>query len=165
MHVRLINPLTIELARLDTAVTRAVGDYDPHFGEPRARVVRGERVLARDEKQPIRLRAQIEDETMDALRQMDAGNSPEAKLTCVVDFEELRAKDLVDKDTGAARINVNDRLTAIYGGRGCETKLVMLIKDPPGLYVVEARPAAIAFDGRANLLILRFADRPMSQQV
>lgn len=160
MRVRLINPFVACIARLDTVQTeKTTGGkpgYDATFGEPDVKIVDGRRVSARTEKSLLRVPVQVEDRTWEALRQYDNGNSPEIEIALVAHFHDLRKLGLVDCTNGRVSINVNDRLERIEDRCGA---VVSVVRTPPGLYCVEARPTSYGIGGRLNLLVLVFRDR------
>ena len=162
MRARLIFPFWVGIAQLDTSLTALGGGQDKEFGETRVRLTGGQRVSARREKEPILVRAQIEDNVMNALHMFNAGNSPEAKIAIVLDYHDLRRRALLNAQTGEPLLNVNDRMDAIYDGR---RELVQRIRTPPGLYAIEVRPISFGLGRRLNLLLMRFEDREQSAAV
>jgi len=159
MRVRLIKPVLLEIAQLDTAATKASGGYDPDFGAVRVATKDGKRISERKEKAPIRLRGQFEDQTQNALRLFGAGNSPEAKVATTFEYRDLEEQKLIDPDSKLPLINVNDRLRAVYSIDG---ELVMAFRNR-GLYAVEVRPASIGLDRKAGIVIVRWNDRALSE--
>lgn len=155
MRGRLIFPMVVEIARLDTDATRLAGRYDATF---RTMKPGTERV----EMAPVRLLAQVEMGAWQAQNQTQAGNIPDSRLTLVFHYEELESKGLVDTN-GAALIRVNDRLLGIYSRDGARLE-EYLPKEKGGLYAVEVQPAGIGLGGRRNLLVVAFADRPLGLQ-
>lgn len=157
MRVRLINPFSAEIARLDTFATEQ-GDpgYNKTFGEPRVKTVDGVRVEGRKEKPSIFIPVQVEDRTWEAMKMMDAGNSPDIGIGLVAHYADLEAADLVDCVTGKVALNVNDRLVALRDKHG---RIVSIVRTPPGLYCVEARPMSYGIGGTLNLLLLLFEAR------
>lgn len=159
MRVRLINPFIVVIARIAYKAGSAAGNFDPDFQDVRTKTVDGQRVVERPEKRLVRVRAQIEDDTFKALHMYDAGNSPEGKVGIVCSYYELR-RDGHIRDNGLADFDVNDRMVEIR--RVEDDALVHTIKDPPGLYCIEARPISYGIGGRLNLLLLRWNDRAQS---
>lgn len=158
--VRLINPFTAVIARLDTERTESTSGgkpgYDPTFREPEVKIVDGKRVGARAEKVELRIPVQVEDRTWEALRAFDNGNSPEIGIGLVAHYKDLRRLDLVDCTTGKVSLNVNDRLVEIRDK--CD-RPVSIVRTPPGLYCVEVRPMSYGIGRTLNLLMLLFNDR------
>jgi hypothetical protein len=77
----------------------------------------------------------------------------------VFHFRELERRGLVSASTGAALINVNDRLVALYDVRG---RLVQAVRTPPGLYATRVEPQAFGLGNARNLLFVTFEDRELS---
>jgi hypothetical protein len=149
---KLICPLVVELARIDTAGTKTAGKYDPTFRTLKPGT-------SRTELAPIKLHAQVEQGTHEQQNQTQAGNVPDTRVTCVFHFRELEALGLVDAATGDALIRVGDRLVAIYDRTGA-------IKDGSykpangAAYATKVEPGGLGLGGRRNLLIVVFEDRP-----
>ena len=166
---RLIFPFLAELARLDTAATAADPDgagpltsgYDPDFKEPAApdadRDGHGEPV--RVEHPPVRVPCQVDTDVFGQLQMLAAGNAPRSDVELIFHFRDIERLGLVDAATGDALIRPGDRLAGLYDLAG---ELVQAVPNPPGLYVVEARPSGFGLGRtrpRRNLLIVSFRDR------
>lgn len=162
MHVRLINPFFIEIVALDLKATSNAGGFDDAFGEIKTKMVDGERVNEGVQKDAVRIRVQAEDETFQALRMFDAGNSPEAKIGFVADVAWLRSNGFIDPETGLCTIKVNDQLTGIFDLRG---NLVHKIRTPPGLSCIEVRPISYGIGRSLNLMLFLFNDNALSAPV
>lgn len=160
MRVRLIRPILVEIVQIDTAATRAKGGYDDEFGAVKATIRAGKRVEERQNRAPVLLPGQWEDQTQNAQRLFGAGNSPEAKVAVTFEYRDLLRKGLVDPRTGRPTLQVNDLLTATYSLDG--TRLVQRLAKP-GLYAVEVRPASIGLDGGIGIVVVRFNDRALGQ--
>ena len=170
MRGRLIFPMVIEIAQLDTTATEAVDSgtgYDDVFREPNKQSdTVGDQTLTADEQTGdsprqetlIRIQAQIEPTTMDTLRQMQAGDTPDAEIVCVAHWQELEDLGYVDAN-GEPTIRKNDRLNAIYT---CEEELIQTIRTPPGLYVVDVTSIGFGFGTTRNLLRITFQERELS---
>lgn len=150
---RLINPLQVDIARLDTNAVAIANDYDADF---RTYKPGG---AGRKELPVVRLSAQIEMARWEAQQQLQGGNQPDSRLALVFHFRELEAKGLVDTSTGDALIRVNDRLVAIYARDGV-TKEATVKLGSGGLYATEVQPAGLGLGGRRNLLLVVFDERP-----
>jgi hypothetical protein len=162
VRVRLIFPFVVEIAQLDTALTEAATTgpgYDDVFREQDVTIIDGKRVTGRQERAPVRFPAQIEDRTWEALKMFDAGNSPQIGMGIVADVRHLRHKGLVDPETGRIKLNVNDRLVAIYDK--CD-RPVSIVRTPPGLFCVEVRPFSYGIGRTLNLVLMLFEDRERS---
>jgi hypothetical protein len=159
VRVRLVNPFTAVISRLDTEGTENAGGYDADFGAVRTKTVAGTRIVERVEKHPVRVTCQLEDQTFKSLRMQDSGNTPEAKLGIVVEWYWLERNGHIDRRSGLPRFQVNDRLQEIYDVRG---KLVHVVPQiAGGLYCVEVRPISYGIGRRLDLLLLRFNDRAL----
>lgn len=160
MHVRLIFPFVACIARLDTNRTATASGgkpgYDPSFNTPDVAIIDGRRVSAREERETVKIAAQIEDRTWEMLRAYDNGISPESNIGIVADYQSLRKAGHVDCQTGAVLFNVNDRLDRIEDKRG---RLVTAVKNPPGLFCIEVRPLSYGIGSRLNLVLMLFEDR------
>ena len=166
----LIFKFKAELAQLDTSATARDPDaagpltsgYDPDFREPLNIPVDDDVQVGdpvRAEKTLIRLDCQVESNTFEALSQMFSGNAPKTNTGLVFHFRDLEELGLVDPATGDALIRPGDRLNAIYRLDG---SLVQMIRNPPGLYIIEARPIGFGLDLTAptrNLLLCQLGDR------
>lgn len=148
---RLLFPMAVDLARLDTDTTATAGNYDDVFRtlKPGA---------TRSELPTVRLPAQIEMGRWQGQQQLQAGNAPDTRLTCVFHFRDLEAADLVDLATGDALIRVNDRLIAIYDRTGAPALTASV--PAGGLFATEVQPGGIGLGGRRNLLVVTFDKRP-----
>lgn len=149
MRGRLIFPLTAEIARLNTAATAS--NYDQTFKTFKPGT-------GRVEYPTVKLLAQVEMGQWQKQTFLQAGNAPDSRLTLVFHMRELEQKGLINAD-GSAKIQVNDRLVAIYDKAG--NRLEQHVRsETGGLYVVEAQPAGLGFGGRCNLLVTIYEDRP-----
>jgi hypothetical protein len=150
---RLLFPLTVELAQLDTDAVQTAGGYDPDFKTYKPTG------SGRQEKPVVRLLAQIEMSRWEGQQQLQGGNQPDSRLALVFHFRELEQKNLIDPVTGEALIRVNDRLVAIYSRNGA-TKEQSVRVPSGGLYATEVQPAGLGLGGRRNLLLVVFDERP-----
>lgn len=150
MRGRLIFPMTVEIARLDTVATRNAGKYDDVFKTMKP----GEQPVY---MAPVRLPAQVEMSQWQAQQQRQAGNSPDSMLTLVMHYRDLEARNLVSS-TGAALFRVNDKLLAIYDKGG--TRLEEVVSETMGgLYCTKVEPGGLGLGGRRNLLVMVFEQR------
>jgi len=156
-----------DLRRLDTTETNADPDgagaltsgYDRDFREP-IRVPDGSQIgaPARKERVSILVPCQVVAGEFEALRQLASGDDPSIRFTLAMHFRDLESMSLVDPD-GTASLHVGTRLAAICSLAG---DVVQTIPDPPGAYLVEARPVGWGLDMRApkrNLLYCVFTSR------
>lgn len=166
---RLIFPFLAELHQLDTEATAQDPDgagpltsgYDPDFREPIRIPQPGQQlgISARVEKAPIRLECQVEPGTFEAIQQLFSGNVPQGLMQLVFHYAELESRGLVDSASGDAMIRTGDRLGAIYD---IKNNLVQEIRNPPGLYITEAKPIGFGLNSahpHRNLLLVTLEDR------
>jgi len=167
---RLIFVFLAELHRLDTKSIALedpdsegplTGGYDRDFKEPVLVDLDDDGVSERIRREypPIKVPCQVEPNTFEALSMHASGNVPDSEISLVFHFNDLERLDLVNVDTGDALIRPGDRLGAIYDKQG---KLIQRIRNPPGLYVKEARPIGFGLNmsnPRRNLLLVTFTDR------
>lgn len=134
-----------EFTLLDAARTRdedppddageVTSGYDDDFHEVVVFTQNGKRVEARKDTPSIFVACNVVTESWDALRQLTAGNSPTSKIEIVIHRRTLECLDLIDCDTGQAKIRVNDKLISIRDR--CKR---MAYKPQFPLYVVEVAP-------------------------
>ena len=167
---RLIYVFLAEIHRLDTKSIAQydpdgtgphTGGYDPDFKEPVLVDLDDDGVSERirHEYPPVQIPCQVEPDTFEALSMHASGNVPDSEIALIFHFRDLERLDLVDVDTGDSLIRPGDRLGAIYDKQG---NLIQKIRNPPGLYVNEARPIGFALNmshPRRNLLLVTFTDR------
>ena len=170
MRGRLIFPVQIEIAQLDTDATAADPDgagpltrgYDDDFREPVIIPPEEEGVssrgVVRRVETLVRVFAQFEDDTFDLVSMMATGNSPSGRLRCYVHFKELEQRGMVSAD-GSTPFRLSDRLAAVYNKNGT---LIQTIPNPPGLFCVEVQPRLDGLSGTRNLLRLSFEARTLS---
>lgn len=154
---RLILPFLAEIARLDTSATAAASGYDSDFRTIKHTGQGTSRVSSTLYLPAIQLRCQVEDGRYEEQRQTAAGNAPDSDMTLVFHFVELERRGLVDTASGDALLRVDDKLLSIRDVR--DGSLIQAIKNPPGLFCVEAKPTAFGLSRKRNLFIMRFAER------
>ena len=167
---RLIFVFLAEIHRLDTQSTATVdpdgpgplhGGYDPDFKEPVLVDLddNGVSERIRREYPPIKVPCQVEPDTFEALSMHASGNAPDSEIALVFHFRDLERLELVSTSTGDAMIRPGDRLAALHDKQG---NLIQEIRNPPGLYVNEAKPISFGLGmvhPRRNLLSVTFTDR------
>lgn len=161
MRGRLIHPFVIALEQLDTVATAAVpgGGYDPDFHEPRQVADGTLRGAPTRRETALELHAQIEPAMFNAAMTMAGGLVREARIVCVVHFQELEQRGLLDP-TGQPTLRIGDRLEAIYTDAHA---LVMQVPTPPGLYLHETLPLGFGLGNLRNLLQLDFRSRQQAR--
>lgn len=158
---RLICPIKIGVARIDTATIESNNDYDSVFKTPVVRKTfgaRGEREQGRREHPEIILQAQSEIVDFNKMQQGPNGNVPDYRVSYVLWRPSLEALGLIDTATGKPLVGINDRITAKYRKRD---EALLRVFDSPEIFVTAAVDAGEGFDGRTNLLILVTNDRPL----
>lgn len=157
---RLICPIKIGIARVDTATTESNSDFDDVFMTPIVKKTfgaRGAREKGRREFAEVILPAQSEIIDFNKMQQGPAGNVADYRVSYVLFYPHLEAAGLVDATTGKPLIGVNDRITAKYRKRD---EALIRVFDDPEVFVTAAVDAGEGFDGQTNLLILVTNDRP-----
>lgn len=176
---RLIRPVLVELAQLDTLATVAdqpdadastgqSSGYHPNFREPRilpptntdgANSPRGK--SARQEKL-VRCLAQWEVENFDFLQQWASGNSPGHRIGLVFHYRDLEKRGLLDT-AGRATIHVNDRVCAVFHAK--TEKLIQRFEEDQGhgLFITQLEPGSMGLRGQErNILFATVEDRERS---
>lgn len=156
---RLIFPIKVKIAQLDTKATRDGGYYDDI-----AREVILEQTadgLGQDKKQEkaiVTLPVQLEEKDFfERLNEFLAGNAPETVMKLTFHLSDLeRLTQLDDESTRGVRadIKVGDRIVEFEDRYG---QPMMTIPDPPGLYVREILPTG--FLDTQNLVVVTVGDR------
>lgn len=161
---RLIWPITAVFRQLDTLATAADPDaggpltsgYDAVFDTP---IVRDAptRVSARQEGPEVRVPVQVKAERYDQAVQRAQGTTLTRRMTLIAFYPDLVKRGLVDA-SGLPTIRRGDRLEAL---RHIKTDaLIFQVENPPGLYVVETRPAGFGLNGHdRNLLLIMLESR------
>lgn len=152
-----------EIARLDTLATAdETPGYDPIFREPKVSWGNGsQRTLGRKEAPTVRVRCQVETGAYLAQQMGPMGNAPNSSTTLVFKKRDLAVQGLVD-DKGEPRIQPNDRLVAVRSLR--TRRLVLEIRNPPGLFAVESTPSDFGYFHDADLVVVRFQERAQGTQ-
>ena len=149
---RLQNPLVAEIERVDLDGARAAGDYDDVF---RTRKPGAEpRYLA-----AVRVPAQVELGQWGQRNQREAGDAPDTRVTLVMHYDELRRLGLVDPETHEALFRKGDRLVRILERRTFLPAQGVRVAEG-GLYATSVGPAGAGLDGKRNLLLVSFDERP-----
>jgi len=173
MRGRLIQRFLAELHPLDTEATAdpeftgSTTGYDLDFKEPVLTPQAGQQVgtSTRAELPVVRIPCQVDPEAFGALQQMFSGNAPNTTVGLVMHFRDLERMGLIHSETGEAMVRIGDRLGAIYDTRGA---LVQTVRNPPGLFVTEAKPTGWGISMAAptrNLLEVTFEDREKGARI
>lgn len=175
MRGRLIFPVKLSIAQLDTVATEAndpdgagakTSGYDDDFLEPEmiapsdgaSGAPRG--TFTTTYKTPILIPAQFEDESFEEVQEMISGSSPNYKFTAVMHFKNLEDSSLV-RDDGRPVINTEDKFMGIY--HYMTEELIELAPSDRDIVVTEVKPASYGLSSfKRNLLIVTFEDREKS---
>ena len=163
MRGRLIQRFLAELARLDTSATRSAGGYDDDFREVTRTDSDGDGIgdFNRQEHAAIMVPCQVNNRTWEGFHRHDLGQDPKIDLVLIFHFDDLERMGLV-QSSGIAAIHVGDRLVSI---RDIETEeVVQTVRNPPGLYVIEATPGGWGLNlarPTRNLLRVKLGERPI----
>lgn len=168
---RLIFPFNVELGLLDTAATAADPDgagpiasgYDDDFREP-VMVPPGSgsaRGTVRRVETVHTFKAQIEDDSDEALEMAASGNSPSSTIGLVFHFRDLEAAGAVQVASGKAIIKApGARLISISNPR--TGALIERFDAPPGYWAVQAKSMGFGLGPERNLLLVVFQERDVS---
>lgn len=170
---KLIFPFLIELGLLDTAAMTADPDaggaltsgYDDDFREPvmrrpssgsaRGSLVRVETVVT--------LKAQVEDDTQDAVNMAASGNSPSSVMGLVFHFRDLEAAGAVQIASGKPIIKApGARLISIRNPRTAD--VIERFDSPPGFWATQVKSMGFGLGPNRNLLLVIFQERDVSVQ-
>lgn len=149
--------------RLDPNATRSLdppGDptsgYDGLLGEPITYDVGAVRTDARQELSAIRVPCQVEVPRFEDMKQFGPGIVAATVLTLVLHRQNLESAGLLDPTTRAPLIRKSDRVSAIERD-GFPGQLQQPLT-PPGLFVLEVRPASWGFGPEGHDLELVFLE-------
>jgi hypothetical protein len=155
---RLINPVMVEIYRLDRTGMVAGAKLDADYREPVVSPTadrKGKR--ERLERPPIRVPAQIEpDVAFNQQQPAELGDKKTSIISFVCHFQDLERMGLVDPSTGIADIGPSDRVSGWYDAQ--TSRLLHVFADPPGLYITAASPQ-VGLRGRVNLLLVTAQSR------
>jgi hypothetical protein len=153
MKVRLVRPLLVEIAQLDTEASRYDADFqEPALGSPGPDGV-GSRTRA--ETPLVRVPAQVEAGPFERLQQSMGGNLPDTRLVLVFDYDDLVRLALIDPATNETTLRPGDRLVQILNGAGT---VLEIFPDPPGMFLTELRPG-YGLERYRNILLAFVNDR------
>lgn len=168
---RLIFPFSVELGLLDTDGTAADPDaggvltsgYDDDFREPVmiASSSNSHRGTPRRVETVQIFKAQVEDDTEDAVSVAASGNNPTNTIGLVFHFKDLEAAGAVQlasglpiiKAPGARLISIRDPRTNV---------LIQRYDAPPGYYATQAKSMGYGMGPSRNLLLVVFQERDLS---
>ena len=147
---------TVAMAEDPDGAGGLTSGFDPVFREPiKVPAVSGQGpgTTNRKEKPPVIIPAQIEPDQWEKLNMVTTGNEADTAFGVVLHFRWLEANDFVDVQ-GNAKINVNDRLVAIYD---CKGNVVFTPREP--MYVDNILPMSFGLGHSRNLLQVTFRSR------
>lgn len=156
---RLIFPVFVTIAQLDTKATRDGGYYDDVAREVVLEETSdGLGVEKKQEHAEVELPCQPEEKDFfERLNEYMSGNAPETVLRLTFHLSDLeRLNRLDDESTRGVRadLKVGDRIVK-FADRYRQP--MMSIPDPPGLYVTEVLPTG--FLETQNLVVVKVGDR------
>lgn len=153
----LICPSRVILRQLDTNATRVASGYDDDFREFERVDSDGDNIGEdqRVNKSDITLMAQVSTRTFEREEQAPHGRLDETpNLELTFHFRDLKSAGLVESD-GRAKLVPGDLLVRVEDLAG---NVMHTFPDPPGMYLVAARPSGF-FGGTRNLLVCTFQER------
>ena len=172
MRGKLIFPMLAEIAQLRTDLVEEDPDgagpltsgYDEDFREPI--------VIVNSNDDPtigsvhriercILIPAQIETREVEHLNQIASGASPQNTIDLVFHFKDLERLNLVDEDSGEAKLRNNDRLVSLRKKR--RGGFIQEFRNPPGLFATEVQPRGFGFGDNRNLLLVTFRERALGR--
>jgi len=156
---RLLFPVKVEIAQLDTKATRDGGFYDDTARETKlASTADGLGADQKQEKSTVTLKCQLEArDFFERLNMFFQGDAPETVLRLTFHMTDLeRAGILDDEATYGVRagLKVGDRILGFKDRYGQQ---MFKVPDPPGLYVREVNPTG--FLETQNLVVVTVGDR------
>jgi len=156
---RLIFPVWVEIAQLDTKATRDAGAYDDVLRETILdETTDGVGSESRREKAAVLLPCQVEErDYFERLEMYFAGNAPGTILHLTFHLADLERLGKLDNEaTHGVRpgLKVNDRIVAFKDRYGQD---MYAIPNPPGLFVREVRPTG--FLETQNLAVVIIGER------
>jgi hypothetical protein len=149
---RLQHPLVAEIERVDLDGTRDAGEFDDVFRTRKPGA--SQRYL-----DAVQVPAQVELGQWGQRNQREAGDAPDTRVTLVMHYDDLWRLDLVDSETREALFRKGDRLIRILERRTLRPAQGIRIAEG-GLYATSVGPGGVGLDGRRNLLIVAFDERP-----
>lgn len=156
---RLLFPVNVQIAQLDTKATRDGGHYDDIARETILEAsADGLGTETKQERATITLKCQLESKDFfERLNEFFQGNAPETVLRLTFHMTDLERAGLLDEEAtyGArAGLKVGDRILGFTDKYGQQ---MFKIPDPPGLYIREANPTG--FMDTQNLVVVTVGDR------
>jgi hypothetical protein len=156
MRGRLIFPVWVTIARLDTAEIEADGGYDPDFSEVR-REGSGVGSLMRRELPEIEILGQVEPDREEVQRLAPVGNVAETSIGIVFHLAGLERDGLYDPTTGELGFKVGDRLVRLRNRR--KTRIIRLFDRVP-VFCTQVRHLSAWLGGESNLILASYEERP-----
>lgn len=154
----LVFPMQATVAVLDTEATYTEEKYDEDF---RSTVVAstddtpGE--LQRVESE-VTFPAQVETDRDEEQQMAAAGDVPDTQVDLIVHLADMERLGLVDLTTGALKVKKGDRLVKL-----ADSVRVVQTFDRVPIYCTEVRMMYGFIGGRANLMMIRFKERPQGR--
>ena len=158
MRGRLIFPLTVRIARLDTEGDATAGYYDDDFREP-IKVDEDGSGIGREKRvelPEIRIRAQVERDRDELQRMTAGGDVPDSAIGLVVHVADLERAGLVDPLTGRIAIRKGDRIVQLIDSAGRPAVTFDLVP----IYITHVNRLDGWLGGYSNLILLVAGERP-----
>ncbi len=156
---RLLFPVNVQVAQLDTKATRDGGFYDDTARETTlAPTADGLGSDQKQEKAPVTLKCQLESrDFFERLNEFFQGNAPETVLRLTFHMRDLELAGLLDDEATygvRAGLKVGDRILGFTDRYG---QPMFKFPDAPGLYIREVNPTG--FMDTQNLVVVTVGDR------
>lgn len=156
---RLIFPVNVEIAQLDTKATRDGGYYDDVARETKlAPSADGLGTDQKQERTTVTLKCQLESKDFfERLNMFFQGNAPETILRLTFHMTDLERAGLLDDEATygvRAGLKVGDRILGFTDRYGQQ---MFKFPDAPGLYIREVNPTG--FLETQNLVVVTIGDR------
>jgi len=160
MRGRLIFPMLVTVAPLDTVATEAAGGYDSDYHTPKLvdGDADGKGEIATVYGAEFSFKAQIENDMEELQRMTASGDLPNAAVGLVVHLRDMARLGLVTTPRPLG-VKKADRLVKQQDRTGAVVKTY----DAPLLYCTHARHLDGYIGRRPNLALFVFGDRPQGQ--
>lgn len=157
MRGRLIFPMFVTVAPLDTEATEAADGYDDDYNTTTLvdNDGDGKGETARVEGTPFEFKAQIENDMEEMQRMTKTGDLPNSAVGLVVHLRDMNLAGLITT-TRPLGVKKGDRLTVQKDRK----KNIVKTYDNPMMYCTHAKHLDAYLGRQANMAILIFGERP-----